>query len=574
MGRRPTVLITSAAACCTLAIGTGMATASGATAAPAGHWGNARNVSGLGKLNAGGDTGVAMVSCTTPGNCTAAGGYSDSAKQDHPFAADEKGGTWGKAVTIPAPTPSATSSFANSLSCGAPGNCVAGGSFSVTGSPDKGFVASEENGTWDSASAVSGGATFSDTITVACASAGNCAAGGFIADHSGAAVQPFVMDEKNGAWGLAQLVPGLAGLKASGGTTQAISCASPGNCGAVGTYTDASANSQVFVVDERNGTWRTALPVPEMSMLKATSSFAHSVSCASPGNCTVGGTYTDEQKKEQVFIEDEVNGTWGTPQQVPGTGALNVLGIARVNQVSCATAGNCAAVGFYTDRNGLRHAFAADEKAGTWQAVRTLAGAGTLSKGGASAAEDVSCASPGNCAASGWWDANSDGGQQAFTASEVNGAWGKARVVPGSAALNKDKTADALSVSCSSPGNCAAGGYYFDSRDNQNAFLVDESTATGTSLSLSAARIRFGHEQGEKISVKVTSRTGGTPGGKVTVRAQSATVCVITLSGGKGSCVLAAKKLNPGTYQLTAGYGGSQAYDASASAAKTLTVTR
>jgi hypothetical protein len=573
MRRRAAVLITSAAACCTLAVGTGMAAASAATAAPAGHWGNARNVPGLGKLNAGGNTGVGLVSCTAPGNCTAAGGYSDSGKHGHPFAADESGGTWGKAVTIPAPDPATTTSSVISLSCSAPGNCVAGGTFSVTGTPDKGFVAGEENGTWDTARAASGGATFSLVITVSCASAGNCAAGGFIANRAGDPVQPFVMDEKNGAWGLLQLVPGLPVLHASAGATQAISCASPGNCSAVGTYTDASSHQQVFVADERDGTWGTAQPVPEMSMLKATSSFAHSVSCASPGNCTIGGTYADEQKKEQVFIEDEVNGIWGTPQQVPGTGALNVIGIARVNRVSCATAGNCAAVGYYTDRDGLRHAFAADEKAGTWQAVRTLAGAGTLSKGVASAAEDASCASPGNCAVSGWWEANSGGGQ-AFTASEVNGAWGKARVVPGSAALNKDKTADALSVSCASPGNCATGGYYFDSRDNGNAFLATESTATGTSLSLSAARIRFGHEQGEKISVKVTARTGGTPGGKVAVKSGTAKLCMITLSGGKGSCALAAKALKPGSYQLTASYDGSQTYAGSKSGAMTLTVIK
>ena len=104
--------------------------------------------------------------------------------------------------------------------------------------------------------------------------------------------------------------------------------------------------------------------------------------------------------------------------------------------------------------------------------------------------------------------------------------------------------------------------------------VADESTVTATSLALSAAKIRFGHEQAERLSVKVTGRAGGTPGGKVAVRTGSATVCVITLNGGKGTCKLAAKSLKPGSHQLTASYAGSGTYAGSVSAKKTLTVTK
>ena len=74
-------------------------------------------------------------------------------------------------------------------------------------------------------------------------------------------------------------------------------------------------------------------------MLRAVSSTAESVSCASAGNCTVAGHYTDDRNKTQAFIDDESGGTWGSPQQVPGTGALNVSGAADVTSLSCGAPG-------------------------------------------------------------------------------------------------------------------------------------------------------------------------------------------------------------------------------------------
>jgi hypothetical protein len=46
----------------------------------------------------------------------------------------------------------------------------------------------------------------------------------------------------------------------------------------------------------------------------------------------------------------------------------------------------------------------------------------------------------------------------------------------------------------------------------------------------------------------------------------------MTLGGGTGSCTLAARKLRPGTYQLTASYSGDTVYNGSTSAQHALTV--
>ena len=94
------------------------------------------------------------------------------------------------------------------------------------------------------------------------------------------------------------------------------------------------------------------------------------------------------------------------------------------------------------------------------------------------------------------------------------------------------------------------------------------------SLTLSAAKVTYGHEGSEHLSVQVTPRYSGAPGGTVKVKSGSSTVCVITLKSGKGSCGLTAKKLKAGTYHLVASYGGNADFTGGNSGAKTLTVAK
>ena len=57
-------------------------------------------------------------------------------------------------------------------------------------------------------------------------------------------------------------------------------------------------------------------------------------------------------------------------------------------------------------------------------------------------------------------------------AAVVSGTWGTAKEVPGTAHLNTGG-ADAInSVSCAAAGNCSAGGYYRDSANHVQAFVV------------------------------------------------------------------------------------------------------
>ena len=54
-------------------------------------------------------------------------------------------------------------------------------------------------------------------------------------------------------------------------------------------------------------------------------------------------------------------GTWGAAEEVPGTAALNTGGVAGISSVSCASAGNCSASGFYKDHSSHKQVFVVGE---------------------------------------------------------------------------------------------------------------------------------------------------------------------------------------------------------------------
>ena len=88
---------------------------------------------------------------------------------------------------------------------------------------------------------------------------------------------------------------------------------------------------------------------------------------------------------------------------------------------------------------------------------------------------------------------------------------------------------------------------------------VTVKSASKTVLTLSATKVTYGDEQVEQLSLTVSPEFAGpTPTGKVSISESKTTLCVITLSSGKGSCSLSAKEIKTaGTYRLVATYGGS-----------------
>jgi len=161
-----------------------------------------------------------------------------------------------------------------------------------------------------------------------------------------------------GSWRQAIEVPGLGMLNAGGEAgVSSVSCGSAGDCAAGGFYTGA-VSGQGFVVSERNGRWGTAARLPGLAALNAGGDAKISgVSCPSAGNCAAGGFYADAKFHLQAFVASERDGRWAKAIEVPGTAALNAGGSASVSEVSCGSAGSCAAGGSYTDGSGRLQAF-------------------------------------------------------------------------------------------------------------------------------------------------------------------------------------------------------------------------
>jgi hypothetical protein len=128
---------------------------------------------------------------------------------------------------------------------------------------------------------------------------------------------------------------------------------------------------------------------------------------------------------------------------------------------------------YSTDTSGHQQGFVAVERSGVWGRAVEVPGLGALNAGGNAEVSSVSCASPGNCAAGGDYTTDAAGSAQAFVVSEKNGSWGTAQEVAGNLNMGKSSYAGVDSVLCASAGNCSAGGTY-DYGGYNAAFVVSE----------------------------------------------------------------------------------------------------
>ena len=374
------------------------------------------------------------------------------------------GGSWGKVVEVPGLSAlvkgKGGGAEVSSMSCASAGNCAAGGYYRDHG--DQAFAAVERHGHWGKATGVPGVAAlnqgrYASVNAVSCAPGGSCAAGGVYAEADGRDVSGFMAIENDGVWGKAVTLP------REDGSVDSIYCVSAGNCVAGGTRSPAYFyNFDGFIAQERHGRWGRPMAVPGLFRLsKGESADVIAMWCASIGNCSAGG-YTDGGGgyPERGFVVSERDGRWGRAVRVPGLEALNKGGDAQVNSVSCVSAGRCVAGGYYSARNYRTQAFVAVERNGRWGKVTAVPGLAALDAAGRPAwVSSVSCTPAGRCAAGGFYT-DASGQARGFVTSEDNGTWGSPAPLPGLAALSPGKSTEVNSVWCDPAGRCAAGGDY------------------------------------------------------------------------------------------------------------------
>jgi hypothetical protein len=83
-----------------------------------------------------------------------------------------------------------------------------------------------------------------------------------------------------------------------------------------------------------------------LSHNKGSSTQVYSLSCTSAGNCSAAGYYENAAFREFAFVITESGGRWGSVTEVPGIGSVSPGGDSGVSQLSCPSAGHCVGVGY------------------------------------------------------------------------------------------------------------------------------------------------------------------------------------------------------------------------------------
>ncbi len=457
--------------------------------------------------------------CPAAGDCVAVGWYVDGSGNQQGLVETETNGSWTAQDLNLSSLPSVDSNpgaALNSVACTSVGNCVAVGGYDDSGGNQQGLIATETGGSW-SVSEVNTSplpSLYSDAtvmvLSVSCPSAGDCSAVGNYFDASDAE-QGLILSESNGTWTAGKL--SLSGLSTdsdpSVGLFQ-VSCASAGNCAAVGAYRDASANTQGLLVTESSGTWTAG--EANLSQLPSVHSNPgaelESVSCPSAGACTAVGYYLDGTDTFQGLLLNQSDSDWqpATEATLPADAAGQTVNQNDlfVNSVSCASAGNCTAVGSYdatsaNDVEGLE----LTETNGSW-----APGVATDLPGAASSNPEVwlasvACVSAEHCVAAGTFEGG-DGNNQALIAQQSGSTWTAGSVEQQTIYDHYDDSGAA--VACAAGGYCADAGYALSdvSPNNDSGFLFDAPAAV-TSLSATVGGTRA------QVAWTTPSDTGGLP---------------------------------------------------------------
>jgi hypothetical protein len=326
-----------------------------------GAWGDAQQVPALPSQSGSSIASLADVACAAPGFCAALGNYTDTGAYQHSFVITETGGTWSAPAVLDTSALGTVATMGlQDLSCPAAGECTAIGSYtSSTGGTSTPVTADDSHGAWTlqplpgvsslpHSSAVSG----AGLAALSCGAPGDCTAGG---DYTYGTVEaPFIVSESSGAWGTPQVIPGLAALSTSGNGAEAypnqvtsVSCPDASDCAVAGLYyPELNGPGIAFTLDEAGGTWgqAEAIGVPSADAANAGSP---AVACRASGNCVVAMRAANDEASpysDVLTAAEHSSGAWTAATAVSGIPPLDE---PLLYQLACVPDGDCTLLGGY-----------------------------------------------------------------------------------------------------------------------------------------------------------------------------------------------------------------------------------
>jgi hypothetical protein len=371
-----------------------------------GAWSRATIPPGAATLNAGNSAQLDAVSCTSRQNCSAVGWYTTRSQHIEVFTVRESSGKWSEALTVHGLSIRGINAIVTStIACASANSCVVSGTYNVNSSaqrmaPSRPFIVDEVNGQWQRAMALPESISPADVnvTSVACRSVGNCSIGGEFAGNQRVAL---VDNETDGVWASAIRVPGIATLGRSSSTVSSISCGGENSCSAGGTYADRSGDILGFLTNEVDGKWSTMETVKGSPDLHLDSnSGITTLSSTAPGECTALGYSFYRGNGGKLFVVRETRGVWGRAINIRNASNESYSGFNN-GTLSCATPGNCVVGGMYAvqEKWSMGSApFVAEEVNGVWTRAVEVRGMSKLNVGNYAWVQSASCGDADNCA--------------------------------------------------------------------------------------------------------------------------------------------------------------------------------
>jgi len=429
--------------------------------------------------------GLAASGCASAGYCAAGGFYTDNGLQQQGLLLAENGGSWAASeltLAAAAGTVSVRDPSVTSVACSSPGNCVAAGYYYDAANEQEGFLVGEVGGNWGQGFDATG-ASPSHLVAapqlvpeVSCVSGGDCYA--IFNTFDGSAYQDLVYAGGNGTWSAGH-IPAPSG--GSDILLSSISCPPGGPCAIVGSYEDAASDIQGLLATTGTQAVATVDTAALPSVAANPVVTPQAVSCAAAGACTAVGYYEDASGDYQGLLLSSTGGSWSraVQAQLPGNAYAQGLDLS-LNDVSCASAGNCEVVGTYdSGPTGALDGLLINQSGGQWGAASEIAlpgAADSLQPGVYSTA--VACPAVGGCLAGGVYQDASDTTQGLLSFQTATG-WAPTQIAFPSGATDPSDASDVTSLACASSDYCLlAGGYHAGS--SGAAFLVQPPGVPGS----------------------------------------------------------------------------------------------